>query len=344
MYFPANPFAWGCLIFSYEGNDYEALAKVITFGKDDYERDNQKIVIKGKTTDGRILEKDNVLCYGRYEEVKSYTIDAETIYLPTVLLHRIIIDNSLVPSFIRFDEKSIKNVAKAMFGEDVKVRNAEYEVDFVFDEEHDSSDRFMIATLDNQSNANFSKYEIYQQYGYIRDSNSTSNISRYINVSSDFSHYLLSIYDKKLKEFTLEYYDSTFNKIWSKEFEEVGTPSYDYTIDKIYTVANNELYIIDINTGKEVSKPIFIGSKVAITKVEEGIILFANSAADAIMKTNDKGEIIWKINLSKKVQYVGGFQIKDNGYVVASVYYENEELSSLIVIDEKGNKVLEISN
>ena len=331
-------------ILKYEENGFEALVSITTFDGYEYIRDNQDILIKGVTDGARIMENDNIKCYGRYEKVETRNIDGTNYTIPVLYVHRILIDNSDTPSFIRFDTDFIKKVTKAFFGDDVKVRKPIYDQDFVYDELHDSSEFFMIATLDNQSNANFNKYELYQQYGYIVDSNSTPEIIRNICISSDFEHYLLSIYDKDLKEFTLEYYDKDLKKIWSKVFENVINPVYDFTTERVYAVSNNELYVLDIDTGMEVQKPSFIGTKINISKVEDGVILFASTAADSIMKTTEKGSIVWKTNFSKDIDYISGIQVKNNGSIVISLYYQGDEASTIIVIDKNGNKILETSS
>ena len=119
-----------------------------------------------------------------------------------------------------------------------------------------------------------------------------------------------------------------------------------YTTDKVYTMANNELYILDINTGKEIQKN-FIGSKFYIRKMQDGILTCAPSSVDAIMKTDDKGNIVWKLDLDKEIGSVSGVQVKNDGTMVVALYYANDSelgvdlTETLIVIDKDGNKILE---
>ena len=72
-------------------------------------------------------------------------------------------------------------------------------------------------------------------------------------------HYILTVYDSALKTFTIEYYDLSYNKLWSREFENASiyqfdtmsdNDFFDYTESNIYLDLNNNLYVIDMETGE----------------------------------------------------------------------------------------------
>src|SRR5699024_9132727 len=138
-----------------------------------------------------------------------------------------------------------------IFGKDIKLKEPVCGEDFELDELHSPQYAFYLVTPDNQSNANFSRFEFSRHNGFIRDANSTEDVERTLLVSADFQHYIVSIFDRNLNLTYLEYYDRDFQKLWSREFKDVDTISLDYTSKNIYLVANNDLYIMDTETGED---------------------------------------------------------------------------------------------
>lgn len=112
-----------------------------------------------------------------------------------------------------------------------------------------------------------------------------------------------------METLTLEYYSSDLEKVWKREFAETTSAVYDYTKNNIYLVANNELYIINIETGEDTFQPCFIGEKLDIRKLSDGILTVGENKSDAVIKNDLQGNMIWKTNLAGNVYRVEGIQL-----------------------------------
>lgn len=147
-----------------------------------------------------------------------------------------------------------------------------------------------------------------------------SNIYRAVEFSADFNHYFLFTYDESLENLTLEYYDLEFNKLWKREFSETTSTHYDYTKNNIYLIANNELYIINIETGEATFQPTYVGEKAAIRKLPDGILLVSAGKSDGVMKIGLDGKIVWKTNLTDDPYEVNGIQVIGDNIVLMLNY------------------------
>ena len=292
------------------------------------------VIIKGDQTERRLMEGECIKVQGRFINNEDMTIDGVSYNLPVIEYHNNIFCNvydaygQLMPEacgctdVAMYDEEFAKEVAEAIFGDSVSVRRGT-EDDLVF-RIHAWSDTFVVATLENQSNANFKAFEIYTSFPYIRDVNSTEKVIRYFNYTSDFNHYLISVQDTDFKTFTFEYYDKDLNKIWSREFEGTETAIYDNTDNYIYSVVNNELHILDMKTGKDVVEPIAAANKVKINKLKDGIFIGGEDSFDTFMLVGLDGEVKWKTNYGKSIYHIGSIQLIDDELVV-EVYQEDPE-------------------
>lgn len=72
---------------------------------------------------------------------------------------------------------------------------------------------------------------------------------------------------------------------------------FDYTESNIYLDLNNNLYVIDMETGEDRISPVTVGAKTDIRKTTDGILLFSDSMTDTVMKTDLEGNILWKLDL-----------------------------------------------
>lgn len=311
--------------------------------------DNQLVVISGQHPDNaRIIEGDFLSFYGRYIDIQPFDVDGKRDYYPYITVNYAAppINNGghgTLP--IRFDLDDIERVAKIIFGNNIKLKDPVCGEDFELDELRFPQYDFYLVTPDNQSNANFSSFEFCSQKGFIRDINSTKDIERTLLVSADFEHYIVNIFDRNLNLIYLEYYDRDFQKLWSREFKDVDTLSLDYTSKNIYLVANNDLYIIDTETGKDQISPAMVGEKVKISVSKDGIIMIGAGDKDNIMKTDFEGNIIWKTSTDIEVASCNMIQIV-NGTVVANLIHEKfepnyEYVSKMIAVDPEGNIVSE---
>ncbi len=291
-------------------------------------------VIKGKQTETRIMEGDSLYLYGKYVDVNTYTVDGKSYTVPTVLVNRYTYFSNYDIVRPMYSMEEMRSLARYVFGEDVKIRytqNSDIADGDLFDYENHHG-QYYTAELDNQSNANFTKYMLFAGYGgYIIDCKSEYPIERNLTFSADFEHFYLEVFDRSLKIYTLECYDRNLKKVWSREFDQTTSSVIDYTKDHIYLVANGSMYIINAETGEDAVQPKYVGAKSEIRKLEDGILLISHKSADAVMKTDLVGNVLWTANLSCDmkepstpedvpiVQIIGGnyviqYEARVNGY------------------------------
>lgn len=334
----------GYIVKMLEASDetYTCLAKLLgsadMYGEtgENYEFNENYIVITGQQPeDGRIIEGDEFRFYGRYMDVNSYTIDGKDSFYPTISAFSAILGS-------KFDANYIKKVAKIIFGSDIKLSDPMSNGSYMLDDYHPNGYLYYLVTLDNQSNANFSSFEFNTQFGFIRDANLEENVERCFSVSADFQNYIITVFDHNLNTAYLEYYDRDLKKVWSREFEDTDSIIMDYTADSIYCVINNDLYGIDIKDGEDLFEPVFIGEKVAINLLEDGVILIGRGNKDNIMKTDLKGNIVWKTSIDLEVASCSSLQIVDDNIVG---YYFNDDYTNftekMVSVDKDGNIISE---
>ncbi len=291
-------------------------------------------VIKGTQSETRIMEGDTLYLYGKYVGVNTYTVDSKSYTVPTVLVNRYSYFSEYDRVRPMYSTEEIRSMAKYIFGDNIKLRYTEND-DVAFGDDYGYDQYkglYYTAELDNQSNANFTKYLFFAGYGgYIIDCKSEYPVERNLTFSADFEHFYLEVFDKSLKVYTLECYDRDLKKVWSREFDQTTSSVIDYTKNHIYLVANGSMYIIDTETGENAVEPKYVGAKSEIRKLEDGILLISHKSADAIMKTDLAGNVLWTANLSKDmrepstpedipvVQLIGGnyviqYEAVTNGY------------------------------
>lgn len=312
------------------------------------ENANSFVVIKGKPDSAWFMEGDYLDVYGRYTGIETIEVDGVSFTVPVLEAKKAYISSDLANGIVRFDLSYVKTIAKAIFGEDIEVRNPVAETDYDANQEWRVIDEkpFYIVELENQSNAKFTKYRFYTKDGEIEDAKTGSdfwlrgtdtNILRNIEFSADFEHFFLFTYDLSLETLTLEYYDYDLNKIWKREFEETTSAVYDYTKNNIYLVANNELYIINIETGEDAFSVAYIGAKAEIRKLADGVLTIGESKSDAVIKNDINGKMMWKTNLSGDVYRVDGVQLIDTNIILQ---LQLEDGTHYVVLDNATGKVL----
>ena len=258
-------------------------------------------VIKGEQGDARIIEGDKVVVYGKFTGIDKYTVDGTSYNVPTILVnkHTFYEGTEGVPLYT-FEE--IRSIAKYIFGDDITIHDACDESEEKYSM-LDSGEEYIVE-IENQSNANFTKYEFAAwRGGEIGDAKSTSTERRFITVSADFKHFYLQIYNTNLKTYTLSCYDLNLKKLWSKDFDETNSATLDYTANHIYLVANGYMYIIDAETGEESVPKKYVGETDGIRKLKDGILLLRKGPSDAIMKTDLAGNVLWSVNTDTEVIY-----------------------------------------
>ncbi len=302
----------------------------------------QYIVLRGKTDpNGWYMENDVLMAYGRYTGVETIDIDGTSYTVPCVDVYhanQAYQDGGIIVSD-RFDVTTIKAAAKAIF-KDIELREPVIsdfteETALIFlnmyggycssiDEAemygYDSSCfPYYMVELENQSNANFSKFLFSTQEGKIIDAKDpvfSDAIERYVEFSADFEHFFVFTYNTSMESLKLGYYDKNLQKVWDREFEQTTSAVYDYTKNNIYIVVNNQLYVINTETGEDTFSPSYVGERVELRKFEDGILMISTSKSDGIVKSKLDGSIQWTANLAADVDSVGGVQLVDGNLVI----------------------------
>lgn len=319
--------------------EYEFLVNFNPDGEYFYEEDlnpDELFVIKGEQTDKRFIKGDFIEVYGRYKNIDNYEIDGISYTLPTINAFKVIDATSL-----RFDLDTITKVARDIFGEDIKIKEPVSGIDYQYNQISEAS---YLVTLDNQSNANFQSFVFTREVGSIADKRLyTENAGRKIYISADLEHYIIKVYEENTKHMYLEYYTRDLSKVWSREFDNVTDIPMDYTTETIALVADNDLYLIDTNTGENIIEPSFVGTKTNVLLIEDGAILIGKEAKDMIMKVDMNGKILWKTSTQSSNDYeYSKIQIVNDNLVINWLGEKDGYLNdAYIVLDKDGNKILE---
>lgn len=304
--------------------------------------------LKGTQLDERLIEGECIQVYGKYTDVNTYQVDGKSYTVPTITPINIVSGDEN-----RFSFDTINTVAKYIFGNDIKVTEPSDD-DFLNDwEDNDMQVDYYKVTLDNQSNANFKSFKMYKNTGYIdynrTENNLSDNVSKTLRVSSDFEHFIIETRDSKLNKYYIDYFDKSYNKLWSREFDCKLTTSsvstIDYTTEKMAIVVDNDLYLIDLETGENIIEPVIVGTKMKVNMFDDGIILIGNENKDTIMKVDFNGNILYRVNADTSMLISDVYtQIVNNKLVVRMIGMSNDEniqntkmLEKYLVLNEDGS-------
>ena len=303
--------------------------------------------LKGTQLDERLIEGECIQVYGKYTDVNTYQVDGKSYTVPTITPINIVRGDEN-----RFNLDTISTVAKYIFGNDIKVTEPSDD-DFLNDwEDNDMQVDYYKVTLDNQSNANFKSFKMYKNTGYIdynrTENNLSDNVSKTLRVSSDFEHFIVETIDSKLNKYYIDYFDKSYNKLWSREFDCKLTTSsvstMDYTTEKMAVVVDNDLYLIDLETGENIIEPVIVGTKMKVNMFDDGIVLIGNENKDTIMKVDFNGNILYRVNADTSMSISDVYtQIVNDKLVIRIIGMSNDEniqnikmLEKYLVLNEDG--------
>ena len=332
-------------VLSQTGTHYELL---LWSGDSYFDEDRSELLLIRGDVDGALfIDGDALEIYGVYRGIETVSVDGTSLTIPVIDVY----DAYLYQNRHRFDYTFIKSVAKSVFGENIEVRKLQgEEAEFLTED-----DPYYVVELENQSNAKLSTYYFDTDSGMILDETLfdwESPIERHIEFSSDLKHFYVISYDHSLYTFTVECYDTDLNKVWKREFEEVQPLAseglmdriYDYTKNNFYLAINNEFYIINALTGENTVAPTYVGAKIAVSKMRDGILLIASGKADSIMKLGLDGTMLWRSNTNSTIVNIWSLQATGENIVIHTLngdedeawgdhYYVVNSESGTIVID-----------
>lgn len=348
-------------VLSQNGAQYELLLWV---GISPDEDADDLICLRGESSGALLMEGDKIVAHGHYAGVETMEVDGRSLTIPVVNVYDTYYSEYMGEYHHRFDAQFIKTVAEAVFGDvDVRGLNSEEIDKYVLMDDKFFVEEYYVVDLENQSNSKFSKFYINTDGGQISDESiftyitalalEPSSIMRFVEVSGDLEHFYIISYNWDLRTFTIEYYDQQFTKIWKREFEEVETSDgkglidrmYDYTKNNFYVVINNELHVINVETGEDTFAPTYVGgNKIAVNKLKDGILLIGYGKADTLMKIDLNGQMIWKTNTSDDVFHIGTIQANGDNLVIEAYTYNDQGRTIIhyyVVNNETGEMIVD---
>lgn len=315
------------------------------------------MIIKGKQLNKRMVQGDVITLYGRYNNVESFDIDGVNYILPTFTTMNLVQSSNDIEKNYTFDLDTIKTVAEAIFGKDIKISKPVIGEDYEYEGDYTLQPYYKV-TLDNQSNANFNVFNMYRDYGTIRYNNVPQGTVKQLYVSADFQHYIVITYDENLKHIYIDYFDKDLKKLWNREFDYhsndvnnmsiingIGSDPIDYTSTQMAIVIDNDLYLIDLATGQNVFDPIMVGAKTELVMMADGILLVGNDNKDTIMKIDYSGNIIFRTNGGTDFVTVNGaeIQIIDNKMLIRLFGFPEDDIENIIFIVLNNDGTIESS-
>ncbi len=326
----------------------------------------EPIIIKGRKPEKMVMQKDVMALKGKLIGAETRNINGQNIYLPIIEI------TEMGENSNWYSEVTLRNVSKAVFGNDVKFRkptNDEMlkmtECDYISFE-----DWIWLAEFENQSNLNFKVFDIWQSnpYGLITY-NYTYNqgiehdyYNKQLYVTPDLQKYIVFDMSRKDKYVYINVYDRKLNKLWQKEISNASQITWDTTNSNLVFVSDNDFYNINIETGENIFDPVFVGKKNDVRILNNGYLLINNDTDDNIMFLDTNGKIKNKFDIKLGTKehpnptiYSNFCQKIDDNYVIlynlydkdkyndTNAHYTSQDIFSTkyIIINGNGEKIKE---
>ena len=329
------------------GNSYDYF-----WGSDDLELIDS-IIIKGKKPEKMFVVNDTLTIKGKIVGAETRNIDGKNKYLPVI---------EVVEAGVNADwysEETIRKVAKLVFGNNIKIRRPieEESMKMVNDYFYSYQDSLWLIEFENQSNLDFKVFDIWGStpHGFI-SYNALYNRgieSDYLNkklyITPDLKKYIVFDMSRIDELVYISVYNRDLEKLWSREISNVSNITWDATDTQLVFVSDNDMYNIDLETGKDIVKPIYVGKKNSVAIVENGYILLSENKNDAVMFVDKNWNIKNKFDINLEMSGNGSLstslQKLDNDYVILYSYVEVTDrinvISKYIIVDKNGNLVKE---
>ena len=350
-------------ILSSDSENFEALCNwTLDFEDFNNERKNEDLVIiKGKKPSKMIIKDDGINVRGKLLGAETRQINGESKYVPVIEVA------DIGEGTLWYNDDTLRQVAKTVFGNNIKVRTPTDEEIFKMVSSHyyTYQDHFMLVEMENQSNADFKTFDIWKsQLGLISYNmfynqgitdkvETNDSITLYLNkslyVTPDLQKYIVFDYSPKDKYIYIKIYDRNLNKLWQREISNVSQITWDATNSNLVFISDNDFYNINMETGKDIFN-IYVGKRRDVRIVDNGYIILGNDTDDGIMFVDNNGNITNKYDLindgDANIIYSTAIQKIDNKYVILYTltngnYYSRSFNSKYIILDENGNKINE---
>lgn len=327
------------------GNSYDDF-----WGSDDLEL-HDSIIIKGKKPESMFMENDILTIRGNIVGAETRVIEGKNMYLPVIEVAEAGND--------WYSESTIRKVAKLVFGDNIKVRRPteEENLKMVYDYFYSFHDSLWLIEFENQSNLNFKVFDIWQSmpYGFIsynalyNQGIESDYLNKKLYITPDLQKYIVFDMSRTDELVYISVYNRNLEKLWSREILNVSNIVWDATDTQLTFISDNDMYNIDLESGKDIMKPIYVGKKHSVAITENGYILLSETKKDAVMFIDKNGTIKNKfdinIEMSSKGKLSTALQKLDNNYAILYSYSEVTDrinvISKYIIIDKNGKLIKE---
>lgn len=351
-------------ILSSDNENFEALCNwTLDFEGFDYEgRNDDLVIIKGKKPSKMIIKDDSINIRGKLVGAETRNINGGSKYVPVIEV------DEIGEGTLWYDDDTVRQVSKTVFGNDIKVRTpTSEEIDkMVSSGYYTYQNHLMLVEMENQSNMDFKTFDVWKSelglitYNMIYNQGITEKVQTedsltiYLNkqlyVTPDLQKYIVFDYSAQDKYIYIKIYDRNLNKLWQREISNVSQITWDATNSNLVFISDNDFYNINMETGEDMFKPVYVGKRRDVRIVDNGYIILGNDADDGIMFLDNNGSIQNKYDLisegDNNIIYTTAIQKIDNNYVILYTltngdYYYGEYTSKYIILDENGNKINE---
>ena len=300
---------WGKIakILKSDDNFYSALLEVLAdAGGPVYV--SSVVNITGQQQTNRFVVGDYVTIYGNYDTSVQQEYEGTTKTMAKINVTKWYVDQN------KFSNDQLRIIAKTIFGDNIKFGEIEGCAYNPYCEGYpvrDGQAFGLKVKLEDPKNSNYTEFNIFRsgsifEVGYCNPDNYIRKCSDglpQMYVAADFQHFIVITYETATETAYLEYYDTSFNKIWRKEVDKVGSQDsaykgyLDYNDKAIILIMDGYLHYIDINNGNNIIEPLLIGKDHKVTMFKKYVMLTGIDKKDFIEIMDYDGKIIKKYDL-----------------------------------------------
>ena len=310
---------------------------------------NNPIIIKGKKPSKMVVPGDNINIRGKLIGAETRDINGKSEYLPVIEVTEIGENTDW------YDEETLREIAKIVFGNNIKVRTpTDEEITKMTTESiYTYQDWVYLIEFEDQSNLNFKVFDIWKSQLGLITYNGIYNqgiekdyLNKKLYITPDLQKYIVFDYSRKDKYMYISVYNRNLEKLWSKEISNVSQAVWDATNTNLTFVSDNDFYNINMENGEDAWEPIYVGKRSDIRIVDNGYIMLSEDSDDTIMFLDKDGKVKNKIDLElgeNEEIFSTAIQKLDNNYVILfnTMKDQNTISSKYIIIDSNGNKINE---
>ena len=326
-------------IISFDDNNYSAILEVIdNNGGMPYV--SNVVYITGKQQIKRFAVNDKITIYGTYNTSILQNYKGKDMNMASITV------SNWVTNENKFDNDQLREIARTLFGENIKfgeITGCAYNPYCEGYPVENNKASGLKVKLEDPKNSNYTEFNIYRsgsifEVGYCNASNYMTKCEKgvpTIVVAADFKHFLVISYETATGNdgtAYLEYYDTSFNKIWRYEVDKINKQDshykgyLDYNANAVLLVMDGYLNYISIKDGKKITEPVMLGKDHSVYMLDDVVLLTGIDKKDYIEIMDYEGKITKKYDLkSQNIVTISGSTIQkvDDGIIVVATGYDN---------------------